>query len=69
MHVDYSASNMKIKTYAFHLPWVDEHLGALQGSQLLSYLNLTSGYYQVAMKQEDMEKMAFTMPFGLFDFN
>lgn len=40
----------------------------LGGLKLFSCLNLASGYYQVAMKPEDMEQTDFTKLFGLFDF-
>ena len=61
---------------AYSLPWIDETLDSLQGSQWFSSLNLKSGYWQVEMDEESKPLMAFTvgllgfyeckrMPFGL----
>ena len=58
------------------LPWIDETLDSLQGSQLFSSLDLKPGYWQVEMDEESKPLTAFTvgllgfyeckrMPFGL----
>ena len=61
---------------AYSLPWIDETLDSLQGSQWFSSLDLKSGYWQVEMDEESKPLTAFTvgllgfyeckrMPFGL----
>ena len=68
-------NNQTVKD-AYSLPWIDETLDSLQGSQWFSSLNLKSGYWQVKMDEESKPLTAFSvgqlgfyeckrMPFGL----
>ncbi len=66
--VDYRQLNRITHRDSFPLPRIEESLQALGGAQFFSVLDLTSGYYQVAMHQEDVEKTAFVVPFGLYEF-
>ena len=53
---------------AYSLPWIDETLGSLQGSQWFSSLDLTSGYWQVKMDEESKPLTAFTVgPLGFYE--
>ena len=53
---------------AYSLPWIDETLDSLQGSQWFSYLNLKSGYWQVKMDEESKPLTAFTVgPLGFYE--
>lgn len=36
---------------------------------MFSYRDLTSGYNQITLTEEDKEKIAFTTPFELYEFN
>lgn len=49
-------------------PRVEESLDALGNAQLFSTLDLTAGYFQVAMSKRDREKIAVTTEFGLFEW-
>ena len=68
-------NNQTVKD-AYLLPWIDETLDSLEGSQWFSSLNLKSGYQQVEMDEESKPLTAFIvgtlgfyeckrMPFGL----
>ena len=53
---------------AYLLPWIDETLDSLQGSQWFSSLNLKSGYWQVEMDEENKPLTAFTVgPLGFYE--
>lgn len=52
----------------YPLPSVEESLDALGNAKLFSTLDLTAGYFQVAIRESDQEKTAVTMPFGLFEW-
>ena len=63
------------KKDAHHMHRIDEILDQLGGVRYFSTLDLASGYWQVPLREEDMEKTAFSvgadhyeftvMPFGL----
>ena len=60
--------NQVTKHDSHPLPRVDDLLDALKGYDLFSTLDLRSGYWQVGMNPQDMEKTAFIAPDGLFEF-
>ncbi len=53
---------------AYPLPRIDDTLDALRGSQYFSTLDLYSGYWHVEMDQQDIDKTAFVIREGLFQF-
>ncbi len=73
--VNYRKLNDIMRKDAYPLPWIDNILDALRGSKYFSTLDLYSGYWQVEMDQQDIDKTAFVtrqrmfrftvMPFGL----
>ena len=67
--VDYRKLNDKTIKDKFPLPRVEETFDVLHGSVMFSTMDLTSGYNQIALSEEDKEKTAFTTPFGLYEFN
>ena len=53
---------------AYSLPWIDETLDSLQGSQWFSSLDLKSGYWQVKMDEESKPLTMFTVgPLGFYE--
>lgn len=67
--VDYRRLNDVTVKDAYPLPRIDESLDQLSGANWFSCLDLSSGYWQVEMAEEDRCKTAFTTRQGLFEFN
>ncbi len=66
--VDYRKLNDVTRKDAYPLPRIDDTLDALRCSQYFSTLDLYSGYWQVEMDQQDIDKTAFVTRQGLFRF-
>ena len=69
MCVDYrKLNNITIKD-SYSLPLIDEILLQIgNNSQILSTIDLFSGYHQIPMAPEDKEKTAFTTMYGNYNF-
>lgn len=68
MCVDYCTLNKRTIPDPYTMPWIEDALECLLGSKWFSVLDLRSGYYQIAMAEEDKEKTAFICPLGFFQF-
>ncbi|KAK3554888.1 hypothetical protein QTP86_000921 [Hemibagrus guttatus] len=68
MCIDYRTLNARTIPDQCTTPRIDDALDCLVGSKWFSVLVLRSGYYQIAMAEEDKEKMAFICPLGFFQF-
>ena len=68
MCVDYRRLNSKMVRDAYPLPRIEESLDALGGAKYFLCLDLTSGYLQVKVAEQDRPKTAFTTPMGLFEY-
>jgi len=66
--VDYRKLNGVTRKDAYPLPRIDDCLDCLAGSQWFCTLDLSSGYWQIAMEDKDKIKTAFTSPRGHYQF-
>ena len=69
MCIDYRSLNSNTITDSWPLPRIDEMLARLHGAKYFSKLDLRDGYHQVAIKESDRFKTAFTCRYGTFEFN
>ncbi|KAL7833124.1 hypothetical protein SRHO_G00301420 [Serrasalmus rhombeus] len=67
--VDYRWLNARTTKDAHPLPHQADCLAALGGNAIFSAMDLTSGFYNIEMAEEDKKLTAFTTPMGLFEFN
>lgn len=54
---------------AHPLPHQSDCLAALGGNTYFSTMDLTSGFYNIPMAEEDKKYTAFTTPMGLYEYN
>ena len=68
MTVDYRALNRQTKKDVYPLPRIDDLLDKLAKAKYLSAIDLASGYHQIAMAPEDIEKTAFVTRYGPYEY-
>jgi hypothetical protein len=66
--VDYRGLNQVTKRDSYPLPRVDDILDMLAGSVWRSSLDLVSGYWQIPVHEDNIEKMVFATRHGTFEF-
>jgi hypothetical protein len=68
MCIDYRALNSLSVKSSYPLPRIDETLDQLHGAAFFTKIDLTSGFWQVRMNEQDVEKTAFRTRYGQFEF-
>jgi hypothetical protein len=68
MCVDLTDLNKACKKDDFPLDRVDKIIDDAANSEMLSLLDMFSGYHQIRVRREDEEKTSFITPFGTFCF-
>ena len=69
MCINYRALNSQTIKNRYALPRIDELLDPLYGAKIFSKIDLTSGYWQIAIAPEDQHKTAFHIRYGHYQFN
>lgn len=67
--VDYRGLNQKTIDDKYPLPNINELLDKLGKCQYFTTLDLASGFHQIEMDQEDIEKTAFSTDQGHYEYN
>src|SRR3954464_12346442 len=68
MCIDYRPLNEVTIKNKYPLPRIDDLFDQLKGAQVLSKIDLRTGYYQLKIRKEDIPKTAFTTRYGLYEF-
>ncbi|GJR26023.1 putative reverse transcriptase domain-containing protein [Tanacetum coccineum] len=68
MCIDYRELNKLTIKNRYPLPRIDDLFDQLQGSSVYSKIDLSSGYHQLRVRDEDISKTAFRTRYGHYEF-
>jgi hypothetical protein len=68
LYVDYRPLNVVTIKNKYPLPRIDILFDQLARAQVLSKIDLRSGYHQIKIRTEDIPKTAFMMRYGLYEY-
>lgn len=66
--VDYRELNSNTIRDHYPLPLVSDQIDKLAGGQYYNVLDMASGFYQIPISQDSIEKTAFITPDGLYEY-
>jgi hypothetical protein len=66
--VDYRALNQVTIKNKYHLPRIDVLFEQLRGAKVFSKIDLNSGYHQLRIREEDIEKTTFSTRYGHYEY-
>jgi len=68
LYVDYRQLNKMTIKNKYPLPRIDDLIDQLHGSSLFSKIDLRSGYCQILVKADDVQKTAFRSRYGHYEY-
>lgn len=68
MRINYQELNKLTVKNCYPLPRIDDLFGQLQDASWFSKIDLHSGYHQIGVREEDVQKKAFHTHCGHYEF-
>ena len=69
MYIDYRRLNQVTIKNKYPLPRIDELFDQLQGAEYFSKIDLRYGYNQLRVRESDVQKTAFQIRYGYYEFS